>query len=680
VRPTFTEEKADARARSNLEKKKLTEPTGATKPLEVSSATGKGEATRLETLKLPPFAAAAAAVTTPTRRGKGREAVSDGGTAIKSKRGRFVGENGDASMLASGRATTPNRGNATPMDHTARKEGNIRVDQEAMDHGTAYSKDSANDGDEEVDHRMPSSTASAPSTAKAPVIIKAPTDQKSASGKKQRLGGSGVAAVIVTPDAGGRRPITARSEQTNVESSSDTEEEKFVRTETDGITKKTMKKVSSKSLSGETTLLSSEGGRNVKSGTDGSPEAMAIAYAGDDVDYLQEIVQEDDMNMGATPNDSAMDDNKAENGGTVAVMTQNPADHTFSGSSEHGEQVRKSARLAEIVKSDASASPRAAQRPKRIVSMSSPASKRQKTSATTGMKITPVNDEDDSQLRPEKKVTTAPKTVEQMDLKTGNVIYEYPSIRVASRLSGVHSNTIHRVLQGVGNPDAGGYFWRFKGDERHPGSNRKLESMRAVEQLCLETGNVLASYECSADAKRALDIPKDSKCIKSVCDGKGYTAHGFFWRWRGACNLPRVYKRSTGRPVEQLCIDSGKVLASFESQSDAKRAIGVPSDSSCIKSECDGKGYTAHGYFWRNLPRTNRMGMGRKSVYLREESRVGPIVRLFESATEAGTALKFDISSVCRWCREKAFKKGFLLELQRERICGGTRQAKYGNL
>lgn len=51
------------------------------------------------------------------------------------------------------------------------------------------------------------------------------------------------------------------------------------------------------------------------------------------------------------------------------------------------------------------------------------------------------------------------------------------------------------------------------------------------------------------------------------------------------------------KPVEQIDVVTGEVVAVYPSQSEAERALNISSGN--ISSVCHGKREVAYGYFWR---------------------------------------------------------------------------------
>lgn len=111
--------------------------------------------------------------------------------------------------------------------------------------------------------------------------------------------------------------------------------------------------------------------------------------------------------------------------------------------------------------------------------------------------------------------------IEQVDLETGKIIATFASGRKAHEATGISRVVIKRVLERRGKANGGGYFWRFQGETHGPWPDPEPTNVKPVEQLDWETGEVLASFESLAEAKRAMGMPYNRSCIREVCDGEG---------------------------------------------------------------------------------------------------------------------------------------------------------------
>eukprot|EP00978_Attheya_sp_CCMP212_P009562 scaffold22653_cov53-Attheya_sp.AAC.4 len=135
---------------------------------------------------------------------------------------------------------------------------------------------------------------------------------------------------------------------------------------------------------------------------------------------------------------------------------------------------------------------------------------------------------------------------------------------------------------------------------------RKLEDIRyewkndqgknPVEQLDVKTGEVLATFNSISSAAASVPGSRPS-AIASVCTGRCKSSFGFFWRYKGSDALPPIPKGK--RKVEQLCLKTGRVVATFDSIAAAGKAIGFTAQG--ISYCCNGRNSSksAGGFGWR---------------------------------------------------------------------------------
>lgn len=136
------------------------------------------------------------------------------------------------------------------------------------------------------------------------------------------------------------------------------------------------------------------------------------------------------------------------------------------------------------------------------------------------------------------------RAVEQLDLPTGQVMREFKSMREASAKTKVARVAIKMVCEGKGiDPDAGGFFWRFKGDPQLPWATRTNAQFKPVEQLSFETNEVIAEFVSVAEAKK---IHGKGVSIQQVCNDGFVSAAGYFWRWKGSPNTPQRHRDGRG--------------------------------------------------------------------------------------------------------------------------------------
>ena len=123
------------------------------------------------------------------------------------------------------------------------------------------------------------------------------------------------------------------------------------------------------------------------------------------------------------------------------------------------------------------------------------------------------------------------------------------------------------------------------------------QGQKAVEQLDLKTGEVIATFSSMADAIDHLGDSASKSHISAVCTGRCKSSSGFFWRYKGSDALPP--KEIVKRKVEQFCLKTGRVIATHDSITAAGKAVGIttPGISYCCNGRNNSK--SAGGFGWR---------------------------------------------------------------------------------
>ena len=108
-----------------------------------------------------------------------------------------------------------------------------------------------------------------------------------------------------------------------------------------------------------------------------------------------------------------------------------------------------------------------------------------------------------------------------------NIVNIFNSKEEASQKTGIHRKNISTALDtGAG---AGGFLWGKEGDE--PPQPRKIKTgkIRAVQQINLQTGEIIATYKNASEAARQIGTAATS--ISAVCRGERKSHRGFGWRY-----------------------------------------------------------------------------------------------------------------------------------------------------
>ena len=117
--------------------------------------------------------------------------------------------------------------------------------------------------------------------------------------------------------------------------------------------------------------------------------------------------------------------------------------------------------------------------------------------------------------------------VEQFD-KQGNFIQEFKSITEASKILKISKSHISDCCKN--NPlyrTAGGYQWRFKGDDKVIGV--VLPPQKAPKQVIQKTseGEIMRIYASAAEASRVTGL--DASSIRKCVQGKLHHCGGYIW-------------------------------------------------------------------------------------------------------------------------------------------------------
>ena len=107
------------------------------------------------------------------------------------------------------------------------------------------------------------------------------------------------------------------------------------------------------------------------------------------------------------------------------------------------------------------------------------------------------------------------------------IVNIFNSREEAAQKTGINRKNISTALDtGAG---AGGFLWGREGD--NPPQPRKIKTgkVRQVEQIDLQTGEVIATYKNASEAARVMNTAATS--ISAVCRGTRNKHHGFGWRY-----------------------------------------------------------------------------------------------------------------------------------------------------
>ena len=137
------------------------------------------------------------------------------------------------------------------------------------------------------------------------------------------------------------------------------------------------------------------------------------------------------------------------------------------------------------------------------------------TPTIAATKPPPISNRGSSSFQIETTKPATPRAVDQIDLKTGEILKTFTSVSQAAMYCSLAKAKIEPVLRGE-KPSAGGFGWQFSS---HP----------VIEQVDLKTGNVLKTFLDTTQAAIHCHLGKAK--IEGVLRKNASSAGGFGWRY-----------------------------------------------------------------------------------------------------------------------------------------------------
>lgn len=180
------------------------------------------------------------------------------------------------------------------------------------------------------------------------------------------------------------------------------------------------------------------------------------------------------------------------------------------------------------------------------------------------------------------------------NIDTGEV---FRSAAEASRKYGLASGAIHHCLVGK-TIRSGGFRWRYT-DEIEAGvpyHERENKNYSHIDRYDLN-GKFVKRYDSLQAA--SYDSGAWRTNITNCCLGRAAKAGDSMWRYAGD-NPPDAYRYRNKREkgVQQIDMNSGELLKTYSSISEAARELGLPRTNH-ISDVCRGIRAHCNGYTWR---------------------------------------------------------------------------------
>lgn len=256
-------------------------------------------------------------------------------------------------------------------------------------------------------------------------------------------------------------------------------------------------------------------------------------------------------------------------------------------------------------------------------------------------------------------------------------VKEWSSLMEPSRELGIDVSGICASCNGRKNV-VGGFRWMYKEDYIN-GNYEKKSRFKQYVQLS-PYGEFIKYWNSYREIKEVYGDKLTDSSLTACCKGRNrITAIGFRWMYREDYdNLSEIEKQSLiniPKRIVQLSL-TGEFIGIWDNLSCIKEAFNSSNIAGKIREVCDGLRKTSKGFLWmwendyndvdiRNSRLSKKDKTYHKKYKIVQKSLGGDIVRIWNSAEEIKTVLKFDnnyILSVCKGKREsyKGFKWEYL--------------------
>ena len=202
--------------------------------------------------------------------------------------------------------------------------------------------------------------------------------------------------------------------------------------------------------------------------------------------------------------------------------------------------------------------------------------------------------------------------------KTGRYLKPQPSregyLHVKIYMNGkIYCKLVHRLVAEyfIPNPDklpqvnhidedkTNNKVWNLEWVTPQENTNHsKYQYESEVQQLDLETGEVINTFKSSCEAGRQLGI--ESSGISSACRGERKTYKGYGWRYTDPTKA-----RGKNKEVIKYDLKTGNNLGTYKNSMEAARSIELGEETALdtarkhIRNCCNGKLNTYKGFGWR---------------------------------------------------------------------------------
>lgn len=186
------------------------------------------------------------------------------------------------------------------------------------------------------------------------------------------------------------------------------------------------------------------------------------------------------------------------------------------------------------------------------------------------------------------------RPIYQYSVEDGRLLRGWKSTTEAAKELGLKTSiSLNQCLLGYIKTSMG-YCWSYNLLEKYPVKERISNEEKQIYMYDVNTNKLIKAF--SSIGQAAAFVNGERSAIKKCCRGELKFAYGYKW----SCKEILVEKKynNTATKVEQLDKDTGKIIHTFSSISEASRAMGAKG-TSLIRRALLNPQLNAYGFKWR---------------------------------------------------------------------------------
>lgn len=209
------------------------------------------------------------------------------------------------------------------------------------------------------------------------------------------------------------------------------------------------------------------------------------------------------------------------------------------------------------------------------------------------------------------------KKIYQIDIYSNKVVKDFPSANEAARILNLDANSIRDCANGK-NLTSFGFRWAWAENlqnilnaplnidnlPKQSGIIRHSSQRDLIYQIDIKTNEIIKTFKSIQEAANSIGVSKS--VISGVLnDSRRITGGGYKWCYKE--DLEETLKKEVPiksinkgkKPIAQIDRDTGEIIATFESATDAAKILGI--NNLGIGKVCRGERLTYKNYIWKYI-------------------------------------------------------------------------------